>query len=129
MEPHRLPITVDVPGEIIRVDHLIHDRWFSVNDVEFQAGSGEFSIVYSHDETIDRRVLDSVKGQPNLWRLIIRHVISYHFKDREKIVWYDFNRIRFERRTGHLQILTNTPLLLRFKVTTLDLIVEPAAWP
>ena len=109
------------PTEMYRVDDLIHDRWFSVQDIEYVAETGEFVIFYADDDRIDRRSLSSAKGQPSLVRLIVRNVVSYEFKDSERIVWYDFNRIRFSEKSGRLDVLTNIPLLIRLGVSALDI--------
>lgn len=114
--------------ELSRVDAAIHDGWFSVQDVQFNESTCEFSILFTHDESSEfrvlRRSLSSLRGR-RAGRLVVRCTETWDYKDTERVTWYDLNRLRYRRKRRRLEILTTIPLWISLQVTELDVVVYP----
>ena len=113
-------ITATRADELRKVNDRIHDRWFSVNDIEYRPERRELRISFADDPTLDRRSHDSVRGLGGVGSLVVRHVASYELTDRERIVWYDFNRLRYRERERVLEVVTNIPLHVHLTVSALE---------
>ena len=100
-------------------DH-IHDRWFSVEDICYDQGRGVWRVLFSNGEGLDRRQSSSTRGSRHVTELIINNVTSVEFRDRQRITWYDFNRLRYSEARRTLDVLTNIPLHIRLHVSMLD---------
>jgi hypothetical protein len=111
--------------ELDHINDLIHDRWFSTADIDHKCDAGALVIPFSNDDAADRRALCTVKEQPHAAALIFRNVNAFEFRDSQRIVWYDFNRVNYDTKSGNIDIVTNIPLLLRVKVSKLDIEVQP----
>lgn len=116
------------PAGLAAVNAAIHDAWFSVYDLALCEASGEFRVLFTHDESpgfrAQRRVLASLSGR-RAGTLVVRRVASWDFEDRHRVVWYDINFLRHSVRDGWVELVTNIPLLVRLRVSALDVYVDP----
>jgi len=103
------------------IDDFIHDRWFSVQDVEHRKSANEVCIYYSDDPGIDCRALSSVRGTPRAMRILVRNATACEVQDTQRILWYDFNYVLYDQQSGVLRFVTNIPTILRVRVSSVDL--------
>lgn len=120
-EPTRI-VVARTPTELELINSAIHDGWFSLNDLEFDPARGELRALFTHDESVVRS-LSSLKGR-RAGLVVIRRVTSWELDDRQRVLWYDFNRLTYHPSRGRLQVLTNIPLLLRADLAALEVHVH-----
>lgn len=103
------------------INHRIHDRWFSVNDITYDSSTGRWTLLYSDNDHLERRRLDSARNTKATWLLIVDHVTHFEIVDSQRVVWYDLNQLRYYARQKVLRVTTNIPLLIRLRVSLLHI--------
>ncbi|HSL82622.1 MAG TPA: hypothetical protein VLF66_07580, partial [Thermoanaerobaculia bacterium] len=112
--------------ELSRINELIHDHWFDLDDVTFDEATSTLEIRFS------RPALEA--GAPaSGWALFrrvdvpyvasflrIQHVRSWALEDTERIGSYDFNELRFDEGKLRIKITTGVPLSLSADVERLE---------
>ena len=123
-------ITIQDPVRMFDIVNMIHDNFFSVDDIMFEPDSSSLRIKFKRS-VIDP---DSVKGKFWFLRkykqiyfesyLTVHHVETYEVHDFEKVGEYDFNTIQYDSTGGIVTILTGIPIDIRIKVSQFKLSVE-----
>jgi len=97
------------PQSIEQIVSLVHDRWFDVEAIDYDAESGVLEIPFSD--------LGYVRT------LLIGCVQSVKIVDTERVGYYDFNSISYDAEMGLVRVSTGIPLLLEAVVGGLDISV------
>lgn len=116
-------------SDLSRINGIIHDNWFDLDDVTFDDTTSMLEIRFSHPVT-------KTEAPPSGWRLLrrvevpyvesflrIHHVRKWALKDTERVGSYDFNELRFDERKQRIQITTGVPLNLSADVERLEVSV------
>lgn len=104
-------------GQLDGVNEEIHDRWFSLHDIEHDGVACIWRVWFAQGGTVDRRRATTARGVPGAKVLEIVGVESYEMTDSEHVLWYDFDKLRYDARNRQLCVLTNIPLVLRLLVS------------
>ncbi|MGC8785703.1 MAG: hypothetical protein ACP5RN_15135 [Armatimonadota bacterium] len=119
---------IDSPDFIDAVNDIIHDCWFAVDDISFDALASRLSIPFEYElpGTVAKNLFhqDYAGGRRRKGLLCFHGVLSYMLDDTERIGRYDFNRIQYDPVQGMVRIVTNIPLLLAIQVQTFEVTVE-----
>jgi hypothetical protein len=113
-----------------RVDDLIHDRWFDVDAVAFDADRRVVTIPFDRPDETRAEVVADWKVAHRLSVPRVRHRLSIHeavdmrLSDTERIGRYDFDRLTYDAEAGTVAVRTNIPLELVVKVERLNVSVE-----
>lgn len=91
------------PSNLGLVIDAVHDRWFDIDDVQFDAARRCVRIPIEPD-----------------WLLEIANVDSLDLEDSERVGKYDLNEIVFSKQRGTLIVTTGIPLTFRMGVSGLD---------
>jgi hypothetical protein len=125
-----MPTTARTASELSKINQLIHDYWFDIEDVSFDAQAGVVTLPFTRPEQDkDRevgkaRLLQKVEVPYYLFLLRIYHVKQWHVEDRERVGLYDFNEVIYELPSGLVRITTGIPIHLVAEVEELELSVE-----
>lgn len=121
-------LQVDSPDFIDAVNDIIHDCWFDVDDVSFDASASRLSIPFDYElpGAVAKKLLRQgyTVGRRRSGLLCVNSALSYVLHDTQRIGRYDFNRIQYEPAQGVVRIETNIPLILVIHVGTLEVTVE-----
>jgi hypothetical protein len=91
----------------------IHDLWFDLEDLLGESG-----------KTRHLRLTSDFRREPVQieYRLTIGNVLKVEVRDTERIRYYDLNELEYHE--GVVTVVTGVPLLLRFVVSSLELVLE-----
>ena len=112
-------LAVTQPEDLEQVTHLLHDLWFSVEDI-FHDNERATWRVFLAD--VNRRFAvshSSCRGHPGAHTLVVEHVESVVIEDTEQIRWYDVHSVVYDARTRRLTLVTNIPLRIDITVARL----------
>lgn len=121
------PLVITDPDDLHKVIDAIHDRWFDLDRIQFEAGTSILQIPFS--ESYDRRWKKFM-----FWRkdrhefqyefsLEIRHVTKYEIIDTVKVGIYNFSEIKYDGQ-NKLEITTGIPLGFTVYVSRLEVAVR-----
>ncbi len=121
-------IRIDSADFIDAVTDIIHDCWFAVDNISFDASRSRLDIPFEYEPPAAvKRALLRQGGIERLCRrglLSFENVLSYVLEDTEKVGRYDFNRIQYSPTEGVIKVITNIPLLLAVYVASVEVTVE-----
>jgi hypothetical protein len=116
-------------SDLSRINEVIHDYWFDLDDVTFDEAASMLVIRFS-------RPLVKTDAPASGWSLLRRvevpyvesflrlhHVRGWALEDTERIGSYDFNELRFDEGKQRIQITTGVPLNLSADVERLEVSV------
>lgn len=90
------------PEELGVIMNIVHDCWFDVEDVSFDAGVGKLSVTFQRPSIGEEGGLFKKQGPLSDWVLEIEGVESYELAESENVGRYDFNENRLlSRREAH----------------------------
>ena len=93
------------------ITHVIHDRWFEVNDVAYDASRSRLTVPLESDSPAWWRPTSGGSGEKlRVGTLCIANVDRYVLRETEGIGRYDFNSVRFNADEGRLDLITNIPV-------------------
>ncbi len=95
------------------VVNQIHDRWFLVDDIDYDEQKLLWCVPFSRDPTSWPPKERSLKGVKGARVLEVAGVDSFDLEDTERIGWYPFNVLIWKPEQGLLEIVTCMPLTLR----------------
>lgn len=116
-------------SELRRINEIIHDYWFDLDDVTFDEATSMLEIRFSRpsvrtDSPASRWWLLRRVEVPYVESFLrIHHVRSWALQDTERIGSYDFNELRFDEGKQRIQITTGVPLSLAVDVARLEVSV------
>lgn len=104
--------------ELGRINEVIHDHWFDLDDVAFDEATSTLQIQFS------RPRLEAGKAASG-WSLLrrvevpyvesflrIHHVRNWTLNDTQQVGSYDFNELRFDEAKQRIRVATAIPLEL-----------------
>lgn len=120
-------LQIDSPDFIDAVNDIIHDCWFAVEEISFDALASRLTIPFEYETcaATSRELLRqarSVERRPGI--LQFDNVLSYVLEDTERVGRYDFNRIQYRSDQRVVEVITNIPLRLAIQVGTFHVAVE-----
>jgi hypothetical protein len=102
--------------ELDAINKRIHDRWFNVEDVTFDANNHTLRMPFTKSRSPTKQSGTSPAGQGYLE---IANVEGYTLKETQNVGRYDFNELKFSDAVHKVTITTGIPL--RFEVIVRDL--------
>jgi len=121
------PLVITEPEDLHKVIDAIHDRWFDLDKIQFEAGTSVLQIPFS--ESYDRgwkKFMFWRKDRHGFryeFSLEIKHVTKYEISDTAKVGIYNFGEIKYDRK-GKLIITTGIPLGFTVYVSRLEVAVK-----
>ncbi len=135
-------LTVDSPEFLDVVNYLIHDCFFDIDHISFDATEGVLSVPFSFELTAKVPRQDSHTAPGTLRKAVARwlrlppstprtHVQSlpamlrieqvrdYSLIDTEGVGRYDFNKLSYDPSSGVIRVLTGIPLHFTVQVRSL----------
>lgn len=122
-------IRVTDASQLDRVNEIVHDHWFSLEDIGFDETTSKLRIRFSRPQLHpDRKVTGrALLGKVDIpyveCFLRIEHVRSWHLEDTQHIGRYDFNVVSFDEAMQRVRVTTGVPLILHADVEALDVSV------
>lgn len=116
---------VTTADDLDKIDDCIHDRVFSVLDVSYDANAQAVYIPFVGTPDAPVRGTDHASQHDDARLLTIKNVSSFELIDDEQIQWYPMNKLKYDKNTGVLLVLTSIPLTLAMVVVDVDVSVEP----
>ena len=122
-------ISIKDPDQIPIIRDVIHDAWFDVSNIEFDANTSVLSIEF------ERELKEQATVVEKNWRmeklevplvqcfLNIFQVESYEIDDTERVGSYDFNTLEYNPDRRSITILTGTPIGIEIKVKEFEVSV------
>ena len=108
-------------SELSNIVDSIHDCFFDIGSVRFDAADKTVTIPFRRDRTgFTARAL----GAGDECLLIIGTVESFSLEDRIGVRYYDFNEIEFDSARRVLTIKTGMPLDFTVKVEVIQLSIK-----
>ena len=104
--------------------NIVHDWWFDVEDVSFDAGVGKLSVRFQRPSIGKEGGLFKKRGPLSDWVLEIASVESYELTESEHVGRYDFNEIVYSQGERRITITTGIPLAFYAVVTSLEVSVR-----
>ena len=98
-------ITAENLRDLKYLSGAVHDKWFPIEALQLSAIDKSMTLP-----------LSDVATGPVTTRLVVRGASGLHYRDRERVGWYDINRVQFQRRHQRIKIICNTPLRLVISV-------------
>lgn len=116
-------------NELEEVNNLIHDCYFDVAEIEFDATTLVLSFRFLCPSDTRkfwwRDFFSTSKMRPAIECFLrIGNVESYSIDDKQKVGTYDFNVLDYESSTATLTVRTGIPIGIEIHVRTLDVLVE-----
>ncbi len=118
------------PSDLPRIVGIIHDCWFDLDRIQFDAGDSALTIPFrcerSHEGSRIRWSVFFSRARGRCFERLIRigHVDSYSVVDTQKVRFYDFNELTYDPETKQIRITTGVPLEMTVTVKELDVSVE-----
>lgn len=116
--PHLFASSID---DLCSITDTLHDKWFSVNDIEYDKMGHSVSILFTGEELINRRISSSLKDNPAAGCVLVENVQEIIVKDTERITWYDFNYVGYDSRHQVIFFRTNIPIVLKMRVSKISI--------
>jgi hypothetical protein len=107
--------------QLKRINELIHDRWFDVEDVTFDAHNRVLAVRFR--DRPDEELLAPKSG--SAYELRMHHVEKYQVEDSQQIGRYDFNVIRYDAAERKITVVTGIPCTFWAVVRKLEVRVVP----
>lgn len=123
-------LTIENPKDLNRAVDLVHDRWFSTNDIVFDKANESVLIRFagraSSDQSGTARRWFSKVRKPLLveWLLRIGNVEKYSIDDKAGIEKYDFNELIYDQRARTVTITSGLPFQMVIAVKEFAISVE-----
>jgi hypothetical protein len=120
-------ITATTKGELERVNDLIHDRWFWLEDIIFDETASQLVVRFSRPSggSSTQPLTREAPQQANTeWHLIIESVQEWSVRETEGIGEYDFNVLDYSESTRTITVSTGVPLEFRVQVLGLSVRVS-----
>ncbi len=122
-------LKINNPKELDAVHDLIHDCYFDVDDVAFDASSSVLSFRFRRVATRGKygwkAFISTSKMSPAIeCYLRFHHVESYSIKDTQKVGTYDFDVLAYDPSTKCIAVRTNVPIDIRIFVRDFEISVE-----
>lgn len=114
--------------DISRINDLIHDMNFNIDELIFDKNEMKLSIPwFILDE--DKIIMEKKGFLFNKYRipiikahLIIKNVKNFILTDTEKITYYSFNEILYDIKMNKISILSSVPL--KFEIFVNEFLIE-----
>lgn len=125
------PTIVTDPRQLESITNIVHDCWFSVDDIVHRSDDRVVEINFWRDQPSGRKVLRDyfilkrVQMQEAEYVLRINHVRHLDVHDKARVGKYDFDRLVYRKEIGEISVLTGIPLEMRITVSDFRLEVEP----
>ena|SRR5215217_394973 len=122
-------ISIKDPEQIPLICDVIHDAWFDVSNIEFDANTSVLSIEFERELTDESTVVEKTwmmeKREVPLVQcfLNIFHVESYEIDDTERVGSYDFTTLEYNSVLRSISIITGTPIGIEIKVRDFEVSV------
>lgn len=126
-------VHVTDPRQLDAINRLIHDHWFSVDDVVFRPDEQRLTVKFFRPasagaETIQHILfLRRVRVPIAEWWLEVAAVESFTLQETEGVGRYDFNEIEYSDPGHTLTVKTSIPLVFWMVVQQLDVTVRETA--
>jgi hypothetical protein len=126
-------LTIESPKDLDAINDLLHDRWFSKDDIVFNHGDASLVIRFRGEasdktSTTGRRSFPKRDKRPFVeWILKIRNVQTYSIVDTAEIGQYDFNELVYDESTRTVTITSGFPFQIIVAVKDLAITVEETA--
>jgi hypothetical protein len=122
-------LKINNPKELRAVNDLIHDCYFDVDDIEFEASTSVLSFRFRRVVTQGKNwwkdFISNSKMSPAIECFLkIHHVESYSIKDTQKIGAYDFNVLVYDSSTSCIGVRTGVPIDIKMFVRDFEISVE-----
>jgi hypothetical protein len=104
-------------GQLSRISEVVHDCWFSVDDIEFEPVEGRWRVPISREPTARPPKVESLRGVRGAKLLEICGVRSFLLEDSERVKWYDVTELRYEPSSGIISVVTGIPLKLKLETS------------
>jgi hypothetical protein len=126
MEGTKVPqkLIVTSPTALESLTHMLHDRWFDVDDLIYDLSHNSLAVPLERDSPKWRAAADNRCEDLRVGTLIIANVIRYVLRETEGIGRYDLNSVRYDVDEGRLELLTNIPVVFSVWVTSLHATVN-----
>jgi hypothetical protein len=118
------------PSDLPRIVDIIHDCWFDLGRIQFDAGDSALTIPFRRERSHEGSRLrwsdffSRARGRGFECFLRIGQVDSYSVVDTQKVRIYDFNELTYDPETKRIRITTGVPLEMSVTVKDLDVSVE-----
>ncbi len=122
-------VSITKGSDLTRINEVIHDYWFDLDDVTFNEAVAILEIRFSRPSV---EAHTPARGWSLLRRieipyvesfLRIHHVQRWALEDTQRIGSYDFNELRFDVTNHRIQVTTGVPLYLSANVERLEVSV------
>lgn len=126
---HSFEVRIRKNQDLSRINEVIHDYWFDLDDVTFDDATSMLEIRFSRPSVKNDApasgwsLLRRVKVPYVESFLRIHQVRGWALEDTERIGSYDFNELRFDEGKQQIQITTGVPLGLHADVEGLEVSV------
>ena len=116
------------PHQVAAVNEAIHDYWFDVDRITFDASASTLSLPFPRPPAgaVDKHVFVSRKhDEGNVESVLrIKRVRRWRIEDTNKVGYYDFNELRYDPGKKVIRITTGIPILIEIEVERLEVAVE-----
>lgn len=125
----RAKIRVTKSSQLGRINAVIHDYWFDLDDVTFNEAKSTLQIRFV-------RPWPEAEAESPRWSLFrrvnvpyvesflrVHHVRSWILEDTQRIGSYDFNELRFDEAKKRIRVSTGVPLGLYADIERLEVSV------
>ena len=122
-------ISINHPNQIPVITDVIHDAWFDVSNIEFDANTSVLSIEFERQLKDESTVVEKnwmmKKIEVPLVQCFLKffHVESYKIDDTERVGSYDFTNLEYNSDEKSISIITGTPIGIEIKVRDFEVSV------
>lgn len=122
-------ISINDPKQLPRIDDLIHDFWFDVSNIKFDANTSILSVEFEREvkdkSTVVQKTWFVTKLEVPLVQCFLNfhHVESYKINDTERVGRYDFTSLEYNPDLRSISINTGTPIGIEIKVRDFEVSV------
>ncbi len=123
-------VSVSDPNLLDKINNVVHDCFFDVDDISFDSGRRVLSIEFKR-EALERSKLLRTRGPLKTWQIpIIQcmlkffHVASYEINDTEGVGTYDLKEVTFESQSSRIVVKTGIPIQIEVQVSSFEIEIE-----
>lgn len=122
--------SINDPNQIPDIVKLIHDCFFSLDDITFDSINLVYSIKFTRQDYKKSSLLWKLwflkKWQiPSIESIFkIHHVESYSVKDPTRVGKYNFIDLEYDQGSRRIKIITGIPINIELIVTKFEVAVE-----
>lgn len=102
--------------DLKKITEEIHDMWFDINQIRESYRNGVALI------KLAKQAKDLEKSKSEQVIKISR-VNKLDIKDTEKVGYYDFNEIKYDKDKGFLEITTGVPVSIKLYVESIEIVM------